>query len=151
MAKAILSIIREDIKLVAGPLQLCACQMAGVEAAIHSVCELFVHDDCDAVLLVRASNAFNSLNRLVALHNCYIRQLCPRFAPILINFIGFQLACLFQVMCYFQRKILLDDACAGGKLCVLQNWWDELRELGPRFRYFVNAAKTWLPNWDNPH
>ena len=37
VAKAILSIIREDIKLVAGPLQLCAGQVAGVEAAIHSV------------------------------------------------------------------------------------------------------------------
>ena len=43
--------------------------MAGVEAATHSVCELFIHDDCDAVLLVDASNTFNSLNRIVALHN----------------------------------------------------------------------------------
>ena len=69
MSKAILSIIREDIKLVASPLQLCAGQMAGVEAAIHSVRELFVHDDCDAVLLVDASNAFNSLNSMVARTN----------------------------------------------------------------------------------
>jgi len=61
-AKAILSIRREDIKLVAGPLQLCAGQMARVEATIHSVRELLVHDDCDAVLLVDTSNAINSLN-----------------------------------------------------------------------------------------
>ena len=33
--------------------------------------------------MVDASNAFNSLNHIVALHN--IRQLCPSFAPILIN------------------------------------------------------------------
>ena len=57
--------------------------MAGVEAATHSVCELFIHDDCDAVLLVDASNTFNSLNRIVALHNIW--QFCPPFAPILIN------------------------------------------------------------------
>ena len=37
VAKAVLSIIREDIVMAAGPLQLCAGQMAGVEAAIHSV------------------------------------------------------------------------------------------------------------------
>ena len=54
---------------------MCAGQMAGVEAAIHSVRELFVYDDCDVVLFVDASNAFNSLNRIVALHK--IRQLCP--------------------------------------------------------------------------
>ena len=58
--------------------------MAGVEAATHSMCKLFIHDDCDAVLLVDASNTFNSLNRIVAL-----------------------LVCLFQVMCCFQRKELL--------------------------------------------
>ena len=51
MAKAVLSIIRDDIQIVAGPLQLCTGQMAGVEAAVHSVHELFVSDDCDAVLL----------------------------------------------------------------------------------------------------
>ena len=33
--------------------------------------------------MVDASNAFNSLNRIVAFHN--IHQLCPSFAPILIN------------------------------------------------------------------
>ena len=32
-------------------------QMAGVEAVVHSVCELFVSGNCDAVLLVSASNA----------------------------------------------------------------------------------------------
>jgi len=53
VAKAVLSIIKEDIQVVTGPLQLCAGQMARAEAAIHSVRELFVSD---AVLLVDASN-----------------------------------------------------------------------------------------------
>ncbi len=42
-----------------------------------------MNEDTEAVLLVDASNAFNSLNREVALHN--IRHLCPSLATILIN------------------------------------------------------------------
>ena len=38
---------------------------------------------CEAVLLIDANNAFNSLNREAALHN--IQILCPSFATILIN------------------------------------------------------------------
>ena len=88
------SIIREDIMMAAGPLQLCAGQIACVEAAIHSVRELFVCEDCDAILMVDASNAFNSLNRVVALHN--VRQICPLFATILINiYIYISIPCLF--------------------------------------------------------
>ena len=45
--------------------------------------EIFKEDDCEAVILVDASNAFNSLNRKVALHN--IQYICPEFATILIN------------------------------------------------------------------
>jgi len=76
-------ILSIDIMVAAGALQLCAGQLAGVEAAIHSVCELFIRDNCDAILLVYASNAFISLNRIVALHN--VGQICSPFAAILIN------------------------------------------------------------------
>ena len=41
------------------------------------------HDNSDAVLLIDASNAFNSLNRAAALHN--IRVLCPSIATYAIN------------------------------------------------------------------
>jgi hypothetical protein len=40
-------------------------------------------DECEATLLVNATNAFNILNRQVALHN--IRCLCPSIATVLIN------------------------------------------------------------------
>ena len=45
--------------------------------------EIFNDEQTEAVILVDASNAFNSLNRQVALHN--IRIICPAFSPILIN------------------------------------------------------------------
>ena len=83
IAKAALSIIRDDIQEAAGCCQLCAGQIAGVEAAVHPVQSSFLWDDTEGVLLVDTSNAFNSLNHKVALHN--IHQICPAFAPILIN------------------------------------------------------------------
>ncbi len=43
--------------------------------AINSVRDSFQDDETEAALLVDESNAFNSLNRISALHN--IRHLCP--------------------------------------------------------------------------
>ena len=64
----------------AGSIQLCVGQIGGVEAVIHSVRELFDSDETEAVLLVDAQNAFNSLNRQTALRNNYALPLsidCP--------------------------------------------------------------------------
>ena len=83
IAKAILSITSGDIQDAAGSLQLCAGQKSGTEAAVHAMNLAFKDENCEAVLLVDASNAFNSLNRQVALRN--IRALCPSIATALIN------------------------------------------------------------------
>ena len=72
-----------DIQDMAGSLQLCAGQIAGIEAAIHFMRESFHDESTEAVLLVDASNAFNSLNSEVGLHN--IRHVCPALATVLIN------------------------------------------------------------------
>ena len=64
-------------------LQLCAGQISGCEAAVHSVREDFQEESAEAALLVDASNAFNSLNRMSAPYN--IRMLCPSIATMLIN------------------------------------------------------------------
>ena len=77
--KAILFIIRQDILEVAGTLQLCVGQEAGGEAVIHAMRQLFQDDTSEAVILVDATNTFNSLNRKAALHN--IKSL----ATVLIN------------------------------------------------------------------
>ena len=73
----------QEIKKAAGPLQTCAGHGAGAEAAIHAMRQIFQEEDTDAILLIDASNAFNCLNRAVALHN--IQVTCPIIANYLIN------------------------------------------------------------------
>lgn len=83
IAKALLSIIGPDVQDASGCQQLCGGQIAGIEAAVHVTRSAFESEECEAILLVDATNAFNTLNRQVTLHN--IRRLCPSIATTLIN------------------------------------------------------------------
>ena len=83
MGKCVTKVTKPDVIDASGSLQVCAGHKSGSEAAIHAMRELFEHDNSDAVLLIDASNAFNSLNRAAALHN--IRVLCPSIATYAIN------------------------------------------------------------------
>ena len=64
-----MKVVKPDVMDASGPLQVCAGQTSGSEAAIHAMRNIFDTDDTDAILLIDASNAFNSLNRATALHN----------------------------------------------------------------------------------
>ena len=75
--------LKDDIQQAAGPLQAATGLQGGAEAAIHAMISIFEHEDTEAVILVDASNAFNSLNRKVTLHN--IQHIFPNFATVLIN------------------------------------------------------------------
>ncbi len=83
VGKAISWVLKPDIQKAAGPLQVCTGLKGGAEAAIHSMKDLFSMEENDAVILVDATNAFNTLNRIIALHN--IQFICLSFAKILIN------------------------------------------------------------------
>ena len=83
MGKAVSWSFKSEIREAAGPLQTCASHGAGAEAAIHGMRELFEEEEAEAVLLINASNAFNSMNRMVGLHN--IRIQCPYLSKYLIN------------------------------------------------------------------
>ena len=174
MAKAILSVLRPDILSVAGSLQLCAGQEAGCEAAVHAMRSIFAAEECNAVLLVDANNAFNTLNRQTALHN--IRALCPTFASVLINTYrahvnlivaggerllskegttqGDPLAMVMYALSIkplitqldgFARQVwYADDATGAGSFDQVRAWWDEIITHGPVYGYHANASKTWL-------
>ena len=78
-----MSVTKQDVIDACGSLQVCAGHKSGSEAAVHSMRSIFDADDTDAVLLIDASSAFNSLNRAAALHN--ITVLCPSIATYAIN------------------------------------------------------------------
>ena len=83
ISKAILFMVKADILEATGNLQLCAGQEAGCEAAVQAMQSLFHSSTTQAVLLADASNAFNSLNRHVSLHNLHF--ICPPLAVTLTN------------------------------------------------------------------
>jgi hypothetical protein len=75
IAKTIVKFLKEDILRSAGSLQLCAGQESGCEAIIHAMDEIYKSEPCEGILLINADNAFNRLNRSVALKN--IQIICP--------------------------------------------------------------------------
>ena len=83
MGKAVVMLLKPDILDSVGPLQLSAGQEGGCEAACHAMSDIFEEEACQGVLLIDATNAFNSLNRTTALLN--IRHTCPEFSVYLIN------------------------------------------------------------------
>ena len=83
IAKVVLTIVGSDVQETTGCWQMCGGQISGIEAAVHATRSAFELEENEAILLVDATNAFNTLNRQVALLN--IRRLCPPIATILIN------------------------------------------------------------------
>jgi len=81
--KVVMRIAKNDVTRAAGSLQVCAGQEAGAEAAIHAMYDIFNDDQTEAVLLVDAENAFNSINRNVMLHNISIS--CPIISTYVSN------------------------------------------------------------------
>ena len=173
ISKAILAIIGRDIKEAAGGVQLCVGQVSGCEAGVHAMRGIFNDEETEAILLVDATNAFNSLNRKAALVN--IHSLCPPLAvvatnmyrgdaslfidgetvysregttqgnPLAMSIYGIAILPLIQKLQGLYRQLwFADDASAGGKITQLKDWWTRMQSLGPSFGYHPNPSKTWL-------
>ena len=62
IAKCVTRKTKQDIIEASGLLRVCAGLKSGAEGAIHAMHGIFDADNADAVLLIDASNAFNSFN-----------------------------------------------------------------------------------------
>ena len=174
IGKTISAVLSTDIQESVGALQLCTGHESGCEAAVHALRSIFNSTKTDAILTVDATNAFNSLNREVALRN--VMQVCPPLATALINTYrsnidlyingeiissqegttqGDPLAMAMYAIATIPmiQKIAndvvhqiwyADDAAVGGKLGCIRKWWDDIQACGPKYGYFPNPTKTRL-------
>jgi len=83
IGKVVIYSLKTDVMSSVGSLQVCAGQEAGGETAVHAMREIYEDENTEAILLVDASNAFNSVNRKAFLHN--IKVICPSIATFVIN------------------------------------------------------------------
>ena len=83
IGKAITRLLKPDIVEAAGSLQTCSGVESGIEAAVHAMALKFDDPKTQGIMLVDASNAFNSLHREKALDTVATR--CPAFHQYLSN------------------------------------------------------------------
>ena len=81
--KVILTVLKSNILNVTGYQQLCADLESACKVAVHAVVDLFEEDTTHGFIQIDASNAFNSINRTLLLHN--VKILCPEIAPYINN------------------------------------------------------------------
>ena len=169
IAKAILSLFRLDIQDAAGPLQVCAGQDGGCEAAIHAMRQFFAEPEVQGALIVDASNAFNTINRQSALQN--IKSICPPpLYQILMNTYRAPVRCIIcgdgeitssegttqgdpLAMAMYALAVkpligtLKSDAPGVKQVWYVDDatkWWESLQAYGTRYEYHPNASKTHL-------
>ena len=83
VTKAIIGVCKPYAKESAGIKQLAAGHRSGCEAAVHGLRKHFESPETEAVILLDAENAFNSMNRALALHN--IKYTCPEVSQFITN------------------------------------------------------------------
>ena len=174
IGKAVMSVTGVKVQEAVGALQLCAGQPAGVESAIHAMRGFLDGDESDGILLIDADNAFNRVNRAVAL--CNIQHICPAMKHILINFYRsptricgegfFQLlsqegttqGCPLAMAMYALALVPLsrhlqplckqvwyaDDATGCDSFEKMRLWFNVLLEKGPMYGYFPKPSKCIL-------
>ena len=83
MGKTITRLLKQDIIEASGTLQTCSGIDSGIEAAVHAMADQFAKDNTQGLLLVDATNAFNSIHRETALDT--VATHCPAFHQYLKN------------------------------------------------------------------
>ena len=74
---------KNELMSLGSNYQLCLGQKCGIEYAIHTLRDQYSKTSADAVLMIDAENAFNSLNRKLALKK--IKSTCPSLLTAIKN------------------------------------------------------------------
>lgn len=83
ICRAIAAVLEADVMKVVAPTQTCVGLPSACETSVHIMSSLLQKPGVEGILLVDASNAFNSLNRAAALQN--IPRVCPALAGVISN------------------------------------------------------------------
>ena len=81
--RTITKCLKNELMSLGSNYQLCLGQKCGIEYAIHTLRDQYSKTSADAVLLIDAENAFNSLNRKLALK--HIKNTCPSLLTAIKN------------------------------------------------------------------
>ena len=81
--KVVMNILKKDVMNGTGLPQYCEGEEAGAEATIRAMYDIYNDEHLEAVLLVDAENAFNTINENVMLDN--ISVLCPIISTYVSN------------------------------------------------------------------
>ena len=111
VGKSVMSVFKKDVQAGGGCLQTCTGIRSGIEAAIHATAEAWQHSSTEGLLQIDAENAFNRLNRKVALQN--IKQICPPIQTYLQNHYQ-KAAKLIITDDHRQETLLSDEGCTQG-------------------------------------
>ena len=170
IGRNILWCIGNDLKILGQNRQLCLGQKCGIEHAIHSLRETFELPETEGLLLIDAKNAFNSLNRDLALKN--IQKTCPSIItalrnsygtpsnlyvngktllsqegttqgdPLAMSMYGIALLPLMDLVNEegVLQKWYADDGNVAGSIESLRNLFEKLKLDGPAFGYNINKC-----------
>ena len=83
IGKSVMSVVKQDVLRSTSYQQLCAGREAGCKVAIHAVRELFEQEETQGFIQIDASNAFNSINQKLLLHN--INIICSEIVTYIKN------------------------------------------------------------------
>ena len=81
--RTITKCLKSELMVLGLNYQLCHGQKCGIEYAIHTLRKQYEKTDSDTILPIDKENAFNSLNRNLALKN--FSNLCPSILPAIQN------------------------------------------------------------------
>ena len=83
IGKTITQGLKSELMVLGSNYQLCFGQKCGIEYATNTLRKQYEKSESDAILLIDVENAFNYLNRNLALEN--LANICPSLLPAIQN------------------------------------------------------------------